>query len=110
MFNRRFLIFALFLYAIISIFNRSNKETHLNDNTDITYSRHALERMEQRNVSENDVSDAIKNPIEKGSVEYENGRPKQKFIGRKATVILNPKTKHVITVWQTSPKYRTNSR
>ena len=69
------------------------------------YTKHAIERMQQRNISKDDINDAIKNPIKKGDIKYdEKGRPSQRYTGTNATVEVNPENNKVITVWPTSSR------
>lgn len=68
---------------------------------------HAVERMIERDVSEQDVNDARENPLHKRDiVTDENGRRSQVIIGNKATICINPDTGKVITTWKTSTRIR----
>lgn len=68
---------------------------------------HAAERMVQRDVSEEAVEDARKNPIHtKPVVIDEQGRKSQVIIGRTATICINPETGNIITMWRTGSRIR----
>ena len=61
------------------------------------------QRANQRNFTQDNINDAIKNPLEATETKYDNqGRPSVKYIGINATVVLNPKTGLIITVYPTS--------
>ena len=68
---------------------------------------HAAERRQERNISSEAISDALSNPI---YVEMrnddQNGRRSTKYIGIEATVVINPDTGRIITVWRTGSKIR----
>lgn len=66
------------------------------------FSSHSIDQMKDRNVKSDDVLDAIRNPLDTGDLIYdEKGRPSYRFIGRKATVNVNPDTGVITTVWPT---------
>ena len=68
---------------------------------------HADERIEQRNLPEIGVDDALSNPLYKGDVIVdEAGRKSVKYIGKDITVILNPDTGEVVTAWKTGTRIR----
>ena len=65
--------------------------------------QHASERMQLRDIKDAEIDDALKNPLFKGNVVIDaNGRKSIKYIGKDATVVLNPETNKVITSWKTS--------
>ena len=67
--------------------------------------KHASERAIGRNVDDNQIDDAINNPLHMGDVVVdEQGRKSVKYIGIDATVVLNPDTKEVITTWKTGSR------
>ena len=69
--------------------------------------KHAEEREIERQVSEEAVKDALNNPLFKGNVIIdEQGRKSIKYIGREATVIMNPDTDTEITAWKTGTRIR----
>lgn len=50
---------------------------------------HAEKRREERNVSDNDESDALKEPLYVGDLKIDKkGRPSRKYVGKNASVIL----------------------
>lgn len=66
---------------------------------------HALERRQERNISNDDVLDALFNPLKVGNLILDKkGRPSKKYIGKKVTVVINPDTNKEITSWKTSSK------
>jgi hypothetical protein len=66
-------------------------------------SQHATQRINERTVSQSDINDALKNPLKVTEVNYDaQGRPSVKYIGNNTTVIVNPDTGKVITVYPTS--------
>lgn len=73
-----------------------------------SYSRmynHAQSRAMMRGVSPSDIADARSNPLRVSEVKYDSfGRPSQQYIGRNATVVVNPNTNKVITTWKTGSK------
>lgn len=67
-----------------------------------TISEHTVERANERNVSRADIVKALEKPLDiRDVVIDDNGRKSQRFIGENATVIINPDTGKVITVWKT---------
>lgn len=67
---------------------------------------HAIERLEERGVTPEQVADALENPIKiKEGKTTEKGRSRQ-YIGHGATVVVNPDTGKVITTWKNSFKKR----
>jgi len=66
---------------------------------------HAVDRAIQRGVKPNAILDAVKNPLKKGEIIFDKlKRPSQRFIGRTAEVVINPKTGKIISVNPTSSK------
>lgn len=58
-----------------------------------------------RRIRTADEIDALKNPLKKTEIKFDNfGRPSQKIIGEKASVILNPNSGRIVTTHQTSSK------
>lgn len=69
--------------------------------------QHASERMQLRDIKDAEIDDALKNPLFKGNVVIDaNGRKSIKYIGKDATVVLNPETNKVITSWKTSSRLK----
>lgn len=70
-------------------------------------SKHASERVTQRQITDADIQDAINNPLHKGKeVIDELGRKSIKYIGKNATVCVNPDTGVITTLWRTGTKTR----
>lgn len=74
---------------------------------EIEKTEHAEKRREERNVSDDDVSDALNEPLYVGDLAIDkNGRPSRKYVGKNATVVINPDTNKEITSWRTSSRLR----
>ena len=70
-------------------------------------SKHAEQREKERGLSESATKDAIDNPLFKGEIVIDDlGRKSVKYIGKEATVIVNPDTDTEITAWKTSSRVR----
>lgn len=66
------------------------------------FSKHTEERALQRNVSVDEIKDALVNPLHIDAIKIDSlGRTSQRFVGEKATVNLNPETGTVSTIWKT---------
>ena len=60
-----------------------------NNNT----SKHATVRAQEREISQSNIDDALNNPLKVTDVKYDSqGRPSIKYIGKNATVVVNPTT------------------
>ena len=71
------------------------------------YSSHVLDQMEARGFDEAGVEDAIKNPLHITPDKLDEfGQPSRQYIGRKATVAVNPETGVICTGWRTSRQRR----
>jgi hypothetical protein len=81
----------------------------LNTNSIDNMSYHAKQRAVERNISQSDINDALKNPLKITSVKYDTqGFPSVQYIGNNATVVVNPETGHIITLWPTSSQILQN--
>jgi hypothetical protein len=68
---------------------------------------HAEERANERGVSPEAIIDALHNPIKSKPIRTDSlGRPSQQIIGNQATVVVNPETGKIITVWPTSSRMK----
>ncbi len=68
-------------------------------------SKHMLERASERNVSAEAINDALQNPLHIGEIKTDGlGRKSQRFIGKSATVNVNPETGTVSTIWKTGQR------
>lgn len=66
------------------------------------FSKHTEERALQRNVSVDEIKDALVNPLHIDNIKIDSlGRTSQRFVGEKATVNVNPETGTVSTIWKT---------
>ena len=82
------------------------KET-VNGITIKSVSAHTIERAGQRGVSQKAVLDAIQNPLHTNPMQVDKyGRKSQRFIGKTATVNINPDTGNIATVWKTGKSTR----
>ena len=64
-----------------------------------------LERASERNVSAEAINDALQNPLHIGEIKTDGlGRKSQRFIGKSATVNVNPETGTVSTIWKTGQR------
>lgn len=76
-------------------------------NQALAESKHASKRVVQRQVTDAEIQDAIKNPLHKGDeVIDELGRKSIKYIGKNATVCVNPDTGVITTLWKTGTRTR----
>ncbi|MCM1112585.1 MAG: hypothetical protein NC399_04965 [Muribaculum sp.] len=74
-------------------------------------SKHAAKRKGEKRVSKEAIEAALRHPLNIGPIVIDdNGRKSQKVIGKVATVVINPDTKKMITVWKTGSKTRSKIR
>ncbi|MDH6344169.1 RHS repeat-associated protein [Parabacteroides sp. PFB2-12] len=69
---------------------------------------HATQRTNERNIAQKDINDALKNPLKITDVKIQENGASVKYIGREVTVVVNPETGKIITVYRTSTQ-RVNS-
>lgn len=70
-------------------------------------SKHAEERMAERGLTRAQIDDAIENPLHAFDVTTdEQGRRAQKLVGASATVVINPDTGVIITMYKTGRRER----
>ena len=68
-------------------------------------STHAVQRMSERTITQDQISQALSDPLKVTNVRIDaQGRPSQQYIGRDATVVINPETGKIITTWPTKTK------
>lgn len=61
--------------------------------------KHAKERMIERNVKKEDIENAVKSPLKKKDIKYGNdGKISQRYIGKKAEVVINSENRKIISV------------
>ena len=78
-----------------------------NGYTVTSVSDHFGPRAVARNLSVEDVKNALTNPLDTGKIKIDNkGRKSIEFIGNKARPQLNPETGTLATVWETGSKIR----
>ena len=69
--------------------------------------KHAIMRKDQRGISYEDVADALQNPLFIEDIRIRSdGLRSQRFIGKNATVNVNPDTGKIITMWKTGADTR----
>ena len=67
--------------------------------------KHGVSRKVERSVKTSDIVDALKNPLKIKDAKIDTkGRLSQKYIGKNATVAINPKTKNIVSVNPTASK------
>ncbi len=72
---------------------------------EMSVSKHAMERIEQRGVTLKDMRDAIENPLEEPKLRLDAYNKKSiRYLGKKATVNVNPLSNNIVTIWKTSSK------
>ena len=70
-------------------------------------SEHFAARSVARNISVEDIRNALTNPLNIGKIRTDSkGRKSMEFIGNKARPQLNPDTGNLTTVWETSSELR----
>ncbi len=69
-------------------------------------SDHIIERAIKREVSAQNVEDALINTLRLGKIKKGKKGNSQEYLGEYARVIINPDTGNMITVWKTSTKLR----
>ena len=68
-------------------------------------STHIADQAVLRGVGASAMQDALTNPLNIGKIKVDSiGRPSQNFIGRGATVSVNPESGALVTVWQTGSR------
>jgi len=71
----------------------------------IIFTEHSLQRAIERGVTREAIFYAIESPLKVGPIKLDaRGRPSQRFIGKKAEVVLNPETRGIVSVNPTSTK------
>lgn len=70
-------------------------------------SAHSVDRGDERGVTSSAALDAVINPLHiREVVTDKKGQKSQRFIGREATVNINPDTGNLVTVWRTGARER----
>ena len=67
-------------------------------------SRHQQERADERALKVSDLKDAVLNPLHICDVREDKSGKSQRFIGRYATINVNPDTGSLITSWRTGKR------
>ncbi len=80
-----------------NVIENSSQEGHYNDPQ---LSAHSSERMMERNRSLPQMQDALNNPVRIHELKYDDfGRMSQRYDGKGTTVVINPATGRIITVY-----------
>lgn len=75
--------------------------------TRFSKSSHIVERQIERNVSNEEIQNALKSPLKVENRGIDKlGRKSIKYIGNRATVVINPDTNKQVTAWPTSKRVR----
>lgn len=64
-------------------------------------SRHSVERAMERGIPAPEIQRALTAPLKVGTIRADGT---QQYIGEKATVVINPETGKIVTVWPTSTR------
>ena len=84
-------------------------ETNTRINENNSMSLHANQRVSDRHVEQKDIKETLNNPLKITKIKYDSqGLPSIRYIGHKATVVLNPETGKIITVYPTSTQRLNN--
>ena len=94
--------------SITSTVNRylRSAEIKTRDGVRVTgISIHAAEQAENRKVSKKDILDATERSLYISPVTVDpKGRPSKQYLGKDATVAINPNNGNIVSVWPTSTK------
>lgn len=83
----------------------STESLVLNNTQEMIFTKHALERAIERNVSKIEIFDALEHPLKIEEIKIDSlGRPSQRYIGKDAEVVINPETRQIVSVNPTSSK------
>ena len=69
-------------------------------------SDHLVDRAIQREITAEQVSNALINPLKIGKIKENDNGKSQEYVGEDARVIINPDTGNIITVWKTSTRLK----
>lgn len=65
-------------------------------------SKHLLDRKTSRNLWLEDIEDGLSNPLKITDIRTDNeGRQSLQYIGKRATIVLNPVNGNIVSVWKT---------
>ena len=68
-------------------------------------SEHLLDRKSSRDVWLKDIMDGLSNPLEKTPIKYDDvGRSSLQYVGKSATIVINPKNGAIVSVWKTGAR------
>lgn len=84
--------------------SRLNRTTTV-DGISISTTAHAIERLEERGVSVDDLIDALTKPLDVSKIKIDTqGRPSKQYIGERATAAVNPDNGNITSTWPTGSK------
>lgn len=70
------------------------------------FRQHSLDRADERGIHWYAIEDALSDPLHIADVIIDEfGRPSQRFVGKMATVNVNPNTGEIVTMWRTGKRY-----
>lgn len=82
-------------------------DTSALNSSNIELSKHVLERATERGITQDEIVDAIDNPLSEKPVKWDNlGRSSFQRIGEAATTAINPESKKLTSTWKTHKKLR----
>lgn len=94
--------------SVTSTVNRylRSAEIRTRDGVRVTgISIHAAEQAENRKVTKKDILDAVERSLYIGHVTIDpKGRQSKQYLGKDATVAINPNNGNIVSVWPTSTK------
>ena len=84
--------------------SRLNRTTTV-DGISISTTAHAIERLEERRLSVDDIIDALTKPLAVSKIKIDTqGRPSKQYIGERATAAVNPDNGNITSTWPTGSK------
>lgn len=69
-------------------------------------SDHLVDRAIQREITAEQASDALINPLKIGKIKENDNGKSQEYVGEDVRVIVNPDTGNIITIWKTSSRLK----
>lgn len=92
--------------SVVATVNRKGIKVQIGGKTlTCRMSDHAGDQAASRNVSKKDIIDAISKPLHTGNIVYDSkNRSSQRFIGKRATININPNDGTICTLWRTGER------
>lgn len=80
-------------------------DTTLPNGVSVRITDHVIEQAMRRDVSGAAAVNALQNPLKTSTIKYDKlGRPSYQLIGERATIVVNPETGAITSVWPTHTK------